>query len=509
MNHVRKRARMPLLAGSLLLVVAGWSGCGGHGGNPDRSYDEHCTLPPGALPDLAPEPGGDFFHGLWLGRGLYTNTELDRAFCVAANLGVRVMLVEVKWDYVEPENDVWQWNNEETLDIDHVVELATRYDIEIVPYFNMMMPWGDVTQPPPAGCLGQANRWQHHPPEPEEYAEYVLAVVDRLVRGGVAVPRVELDNEVSNNSNGKDTFNCFIRITAAQLKTAHNTAYRALKQAHPEILVPSTSFSFPGMPPEFENAEEDKIQRNEFVQAYFTEEPPPEFDFLALHGLLSGTGNPWTRQSKDPDASYEYNFGSYHDGYDMWRDILDSHGFAGVPIVDLEVGALNRNGMQDAQLLQRAIFARMEAAENNIRGIAVSYLTTPRESPMDAQASGITDLVSDYGLRDGYFAFHNMMATLAVYPVFDAKISGEVNKPHDPWVVRFTNASGGLLYAAWLPYDTVSDPPPTAVDITVGPHRSVRVLDSLGNATDAAADSGGNVTIQVDAHPTFVEIQAP
>lgn len=466
------------------------------------------------LPDL---PGGadspDFFYGAWLGRGPYTDAELDRAFRVVQNLGIRNLLVEFKWDYVEPAKGRWRWDNQDVLNVEHVIELARQYRISVSPYFDLFTPWGErknldrdkgECEGPPSG------RGQYQAPLPEEYANYVFSVVDKLKTGGVDVKFLALDNEDSNISDGYRSWNCFINATAKQIKSAENAAYDRIKAVYPEIKVSSTTFSFPGIAPRTQEIlERDRSRKNSFVKAYFGEEPRPKFDFLALHETLGGSGNPYTTLPKPAGAAYEYAFSSYHEGYDIWRRILDRYGYGGTPIINTEGDAV-LSGLQDAELIQKAVFARTNASRNGVQGWVLAQLTASRflrEGSEQGVSVGITRLESGYQLKEGYFGYHTLLAMVAKYPNYEGTAAGTLNAA-TPWVEKFNDGGGNVLYIAFLPYQRGLE---SRVPITLpaGADRELRVTTSDAGSFVARSTPAGFVSVEVGQNPVFIEAGKP
>jgi len=88
--------------------------------------------------------------------------------------------------------------------------------------------------------------------------------------------------------------------------------------------------------------------------------------FLGIHETLSGSGNPFTTLNNTSKKDTEYNFGSYNESYDIWRKILDRYGYRDTPIINLESSAI-MTGKQDAELVQRAVFARINSSRNRLR----------------------------------------------------------------------------------------------------------------------------------------------
>ncbi|MBI4720528.1 MAG: hypothetical protein HY770_04790 [Chitinivibrionia bacterium] len=462
------------------------------------------------LPDL---PGradsSEFFYGIWLGRGPYSDAELDRAFRLVQNLGIRNLLVEFKWDYVEPAKGRWRWDNRDILNVEHVIELARQYRISISPYFDLFTPWGErknldrdkgECEGPPSG------KGQFQAPVPEEYAAYVFSVVDKLKTGGVDVKFVALDNEDSNINDGYRSWNCFINATAKQIKTAENAAYDRIKAFYPEIMVSSTTFSFPGIAPRTqEQLERDRTRKNSFIKAYFGDEPRPKFDFLALHETLSGSGNPYTTLPKPAGASYEYAFSSYHEGYDIWRSVLDRYGYSTVPIINTEGDAVLA-GLQDAELIQKAVFARANASRNDVRGWILAQLTASKflgEGSEQGVSVGITRLESAYQLKEGYFGYHTLLSMMTRYPSYAGTALGTLNA-RTPWVEKFVDGSGNVLYVAFLPYQRGSE---SRVPITLpaAPDREVRVTKSNAESFIAQSTPAGLVSVEVGQSPVFIE----
>lgn len=465
------------------------------------------------LPDLPQQTEEPYFiYGIWLGRGLYSNKEIDRAFRVAHNLGIKYFMIEFKWDYVEPKNNRWEWNNENFLDVEYVSKLAQDYNLSIIPYFNLFMPWGErrYLSPGEGTCEGPpSGRGQYQAPDPKEYAEYVFAVVDKLRKSGVDVRYIELDNEDSNLNDGYRSWSCFINVDAKQIKEAENAAYDSVKASYPDVMVSSTTFSFPGLGAgPSGDPEKDKKRKNSFIKAYFEDDPKPKFDFLGIHEVLDGSGNPFTTWDKPADADYEYNFGSYYDTYDIWRKILDKYGYKDKPIFNLESAAALK-GQQDVQMLQRVIFARTNAKKNNVTGWVLSMLTGSGKftegKEIKELSVGITRLGKSYELREGYYAYYVLMTTLANYPNYERKITGDLNA-QNPWVEKFNDGKGNILYVAFIPYGFGLDIPQT-VSLNVGPNKEARLTGSDAKSSLMKSDSSGCITLSVDQHPIFIEVR--
>ena len=470
------------------------------------------------LPDLPQQLlSSEFIYSIWLGRGLYTNEELDRGFRAVRNLGIKYFMVEFKWSYIEPKNNQWQWNNEETLDVERVVKLAKQYNLSIIPYFDIFMPWGEVKYPDPkkGECEGMGSgRGQHQAPAPEEYAEYVFTVVDKLKKGGVDVKYIELDNEDSNQNDGYQGWSCFLNATAKQIKEAENAAYDKVKSTYPKIMISSTTFGFPGLScipkdapikQKGPDCEIDKERRNSFVKAYFEDEPKPKFDFLGVHEVFGGSGSPYTTWEKSANTTYEYNFGSYNDAYDMWREILDKYGYTNTPIFNLESGAI-RKGMQDAELIQRAVFARSNSDKNKVMGWVLSQLTGSKAftEAQNKQTSFAT--IGITRLREGYYGYYSLMNILANYPNYDEKIMGELNS-QKPWVEKFSNDKGNLLYVAFIPLSPAKQSGPQVINLEVGANKEVKITKSDTPTSTMKSDSNGYITLEINAHPVFIEAQ--
>lgn len=468
------------------------------------------------LPDLHQQPENpEFIYGLWLGRGLYSNRELERAFKTAKNLGIKYFKVEFKWSYIEPENNKWNWNDEDMLDVEKIIALANEYNMSIIPYFDTFMPWGEKKFPDPlrGECIGATNRWgQSQSPDPREYAEYVFTVLDKLIRGGVVVRYIELDNEISNLNDGYKSWNCFINITAKQLKEIENAAYDRVKHEYPHIMISSTTFSFPGIGSgPFEQMkkeiEKDKKTRNSFVKAYFEDAPKPKFDFLGLHETVSGSGNPYTMWHKSSNAAYEYNFGSYHEAYKIWRNILDRYGYIEKPILNLESPAILK-GKQSAEIIQKIVFARANASNTKLMGIIISQLSGSRKftegRPEEAISIGLARLQDDLKLNEGYYGLYNVLNILSNYPVYEGKITGEIGAQR-PWVEKFSNKSDKRLYVAFIPYH-IGFIKHQTLTLRIGANKEAKLTKADTSALVMKSNSDGSIVVTVDDRPLLIEV---
>lgn len=472
------------------------------------------------LPDLVQQSASlDFIYSIWLGRGLYSNEELDRGFEVASNLGVKYFMVEFKWGYVEPQNDQWQWSNEETIDVEHVIELAKKYNLSIIPYYEPHMPWGEKIQY--ADCEGIKSRFgQYHAPDPDEYAEYGFEVVNKLKTNGVDVKYVAIDNENSNQNDGYQSWTCFLNVTAKDIKEYQNALYDKIKATYPEIMISSTTFGFPGLScsPNGPDCEKDKERKNSFIKAYFEDDPKPKFDFLGVHEVFGGSGNPYTTWEKSANATYEYNFGSYNDAYDMWREILDKYGYTNTPIFNLESGAIKKD-LQDADLILKAVFAKSNSDKNKVMGWVVSQLTGSKKfteavgktnfnkskgpSLLGSATIGIAYLANDYELREGYYGYYAMMNTLANYPNYGGKAMGQLNSP-EPWVEKFSNSNGNMLYVGFIPHNFGAITP-KIITLNIGANKEVKITKSDTTTSAMKSDSIGNISLEISEHPIFIE----
>lgn len=468
------------------------------------------------LPDLPQQPEKpEFIYGLWLGRGLYSNRELERAFRVAKNLGIKYFKVEFKWGYVEPENNKWKWKDEDMLDVEKIITLAREYKISIIPYFDTFMPWGEKRFPDPSKseCIGPINRWgQFRSPDPSEYAEYVFTVVDKLIKNSVVVRYIELDNEISNLNDGYKSWNCFINITAKQIKEIENAAYDRVKFEYPYIMISSTTFSFPGIGAGHsgqieKEIEKDKKTRNSFIKAYFEDTPKPKFDFLGLHETVSGSGNPYTMWHKPANAGYEYNFGSYHDAYNIWRKILDSYGYRDKPILNLESPVILK-GKQSAEVIQKIVFARANASSTKLMGIIISQLSGSKKFTEgrreEAISIGLARLQDDLKLNEGYYGLYTVLNILSNYPISEGKIIGEIGSQR-PWVEKFSNRGEKRLYVAFIPYQIGFNKPQT-LTLRIGADKEAKLTKPDTSTKIMKSNSDGFIIVTVDERPLFIEV---
>ncbi|PIE59439.1 MAG: hypothetical protein CSA32_03550 [Desulfobulbus propionicus] len=499
-------------------------------GKPVFAHASHTRSSGTLLPDIMQQPvSPPFIYGAWIGRGLYSNEELDRAFRLVKNLGVRYIKVEFKWGYVEPGNNKWRWKDQAFLDVEHVISLALKYELSVIPYFDLFMPWGKRRHIPADRnqCDGPRSRWgQFLAPAPEEYAEYVFSVIDFLKKAGVDVAFAELDNEVSVMIDKDKSWNCFIDITPRQLKQAENLAYDRVKAKYPEVMISSTTFNLPGILAEAPPEVFEKFTRrlNNFVKAYFQESPKPKFDFLGVHETFHGSGNPFTTLPHQKNHN-EYSFSSYHDAYDIWRNILDTNGYRDLPIFVTE-SQVTHGGLQDVELLQKVIFVRTQAARNKVRGWVLSQLSgsrkftekipgndeslnvdrkDPPQPDFPAFSVGIADLGESYQLREGYYAFRTMMTILARYPEYKGTVMGQVNSSQ-PWVEEFSNMKGDRLFAAFIPWNMHRHGPTTRISLNVGAAREVKLTSSKGIQSRRRSDSAGNLSLLITQHPVFIEV---
>lgn len=521
------------------------------------------------LPDLPQQPlTQEFIYAAWLGRGLFKNEELDRGFRVARNLGIRHLKVEFKWGMIELRNNKWNWRNEGKIDVGHVVTLARKYNLAIIPYFDVFMPWGERREPPEEkGALNRPRGGQNQAPDPKEYAEYVFTVVDLLRTSGVEVRYIELDNEVSAKNDGHNCWNLFINITAKELKLAQNAAYSRVKAKYPEIMISSTTFQSPTWPIHLpaDKVEQCNERLNLFVKAYFEEKPRPKFDFLALHEIFEGSGNPYTSWKWKGAQVDDHAFSSYHDIYDIWRNILDRYGYKRTPIFVTE-GAVKYPVKQGAVLAQKLLFARTQARKNNVMGWVLSQITASerfaegrhlkdqaedtrnrrpgmsegrpgtsggrpgtsggrpgmsggRPGTSGERSSGqqrnllglaspkdIANVADGYALREGYYAWRTVVTILARYPVYVGKIRGKVNSDA-PWIEKFRDNAGGELYVAFLPYKE-GEERTQRTNLPTGKQKcTVTITTSQGKSKIVKTNANGELELQVSEHPLFLEVR--
>ncbi|MDP6522879.1 MAG: hypothetical protein QGI24_00835 [Kiritimatiellia bacterium] len=520
------------------------------------------------LPDLPQQPlSPEFVYAAWLGRGLFTNDELDRGFRVARNIGIKHLKVEFKWGMIELRNNKWNWHNEGKIDVGRVVTLARKYNLAIIPYFNVLMPWGETREPPAEeGALNRPRRGQHQAPDPTEYAEYVFTVVDLLKTSGVDVRYVELDNEVSAKNDGHNCWNLFINITAKELKVAQNAAYDRVKAKYPEIAISSTTFQSPSRPTHLpaDMIEQYNERLNSFVKVYFGEKPRPKFDFLAIHEIFQGSGNPYTTWEWKGHEGKDYVFSSYHHIYDIWRDVLDRHDRKNTPIFVTE-GTAKFIGKQDAVLVQRIVFAKSQAAKNRVMGWVLSQITAserfaegrhlarqpggtggrqqdagtrgrgsmqaggtagrqqdegtrgrgaqaggqssrPRQALFgSASMKDIVNVANGYAIREGYHAWRTILTTFAKYPVYEDKVRGELNNG-GTWIEKFNDGRGNVLYVLFLPYRQGEERTQATVLNVAKANCGVTVTTSQGESKTVQSSPEGKVELLVSEHPLFVEV---
>jgi hypothetical protein len=109
-------------------------------------------------------------------------------------------------------------------------------------------------------------------------------------------------------------------------------------------------------------------------------------------------------------------------------------------------------------------------------------------------------------LREGYKGIYALMKTLTKYPLYKGKVMGELNVPGSPWVEKFGNYDGDLLYVAFVPYGAGPDSP-QKVSLEVGPEQEVKVTRSDAGTSFQKSDKAGIISLVVGQRPVFTEVR--
>jgi hypothetical protein len=200
--------------------------------------------------------------------GLCVSVQLDRwdadhrlaqGFSLSKELGVRVIRQDLRWAYVEPARDVWDWTTE-----DAVVDGADAFDLEVIGMLGYGNPW--------ATSVAGADEF-YPPDDPADFAAFAAAAAERY-RGRVT--RFELWNEPNSGfrfwkqdppSLGGDPA-AYAELALAAAKAIHAVA------PEDEVMIGSAFFHAQGIP----GAEE-------FMEGVFSARPElaDEADSVSFH----------------------------------------------------------------------------------------------------------------------------------------------------------------------------------------------------------------------------------
>jgi hypothetical protein len=137
-------------------------------------------------------------------------------------------------------------------------------------------------------------------------------------------------------------------------------------------------------------------------------------------------------------------------------------------------------------------------------GWVLSQLTGSKRFSEGANV-GITKLTGGYELREGYFGYYTLMNTLAKYTKYEGKVMGELNSSR-PWVEKFSDGNGNILYVAFIPLRFGSDKKQT-VELRIGPNKEVKITNSDTKISMVKSKTDDYITLKVDQHPLMIEVK--
>lgn len=473
--------------------------CSGDPGSTD-SNDNSSSMLDGSAPDsdigdaepdgAPPAPVVDPFFAVSMGNtaGASDEAALQYAFERLAELGVTYTKWNFNWRIIEPSQGQYDWQP-----TDAIASLAEQHGISVIVFCNQ------ASLPLWATNVGT----MYAPRDPQEYADFVHAVVQRY-RDPMAIEYVELLNEISNGVTDGTAPSPLWDDTVSYAVDVGNTVYDTLHDSFPEIRVGPASFTQPhgisdGLAAEC--AVKDAYMQNYFAAA-------PRMDFLALHNY----------PHYGPTQMGTCPYASQHGFVTNYRELLDDAGLGDTPIIITE-GAIGLGGGIDdgtyaAFLAQDLTVQLAQHEETNLLVMVKGTLANVVSGP---GGWNIIDPILEQPLP-AFTALKTTASLLSRHPLFQ---SIEAGTPDDDqaWVLRFASSSGKLLFVAFAPIGIEYPDPdqpvgrysyalsPQAVVIQTGlTNVTVTVTTIDGQSSTQQTDTAGQLSLDVSIEPVFLEL---
>ena len=350
------------------------------------------------------------------------NKELTETnFKLAKELGVDYVLIPIIYS-----DSGWA---QKSMDYYHIIGLAKKYNISILPAFYKL------------GGNDDKNY--------EKYANFVISFLDEFY-DEKEMNYIELQNEPIQDYDGKKS--AHFSGTPADLAKSDIAAYNKVKEKYPYINVGTAGFLASAA-----DSDENKVM-NSYYKEYFSAKP--KFDFLALHFYPKKSSYIQTAKGE----GVEYNFLSEAEVYKTYRQLLNDYGYAGKSIfvtegaVDMPFknadGPPNFDWRSDDEIMillaERFVLTLSESKERNIIGLMTSNIKST-ESLKNTGLFFFDSTTEDYETTKQFNFYKNLLNFFKKYPYYSKRIAGNFNSTNY-WVEEFSDANGKKAWIAFTPF---------------------------------------------------------
>lgn len=375
----------------------------------------------------------------------------DRFLEAAAAIGAVAYRMDMSWNVLQPEPDVWRWDG-----LDEAVDLAEAHGLFIQPLVAYGNPWAvsDETRRL-AEERGESSLIWRYPPRKEPWETFNRELAERY---GTRMQYYEIWNEPDIS---------FFRGTAREYVDLLRTAYNAIKETDPEILVSTAGFTSLSHP---------ELDRE--LQTLTFTEGRDSFDVVAWHrhGDFAGF-----RREVD----------------DGLLPMLRERNLDGVPLVFNESAVareFEREWELAEQLVKKMTFTWSRGA------IGHYWYNLARSHPSFAMVN------PDWTPRPSYPAYNELARQLR-----GRRFSGELDLGEGRWGFVFQGPGdfSGKSGEDWAIVSWTEDAGLGAENfaLAVTPGARTYRVDLMGNRRPVSDTQGGTVPLAVGSEPAYLVIE--
>ncbi len=311
----------------------------------------------------------------------------EETFQMIKDAGIGWIRQEFPWaDIEEPaKGQYWdtKYNQSTWIKYDNIVQLAQKYDIQIIARLDLPPQWAHPE-----------NSWPSTPPDNlKDYGDFVYTVVSRY-RGKIKY--YQLWNEPNLYTEwGKNPVN------AKQYVQLLKVGYEAAKKADPNCVIISAALA-----PTIEqsaHAMDDRI----YLQQMYDAGAKPYFDIMGVnaYGLRSG---PYDRRLNDGDVNFSRPI--------LTREIMVKNGDANKPIWASEMGW----DSQPKSVTAPPVFGRV-SEELQARYTVQAFQRAAKEWPwMGVMSIWFFKRVDDHEIQEPFYYFRMVNPDFTPTPLYQA-----------------------------------------------------------------------------------------
>ncbi len=399
-------------------------------------------VPPGApAAKIQKGPKRDFVFGMNTHTERWAKKEQELEVMASALLGVKAVRTGCEWNGLEPEQGVWNWENEDSL-----VELYARNGMELQPLLGFCARWAA-----PEETRNSKNwlDWSRSAPEISAWRKYCYEFAKRY---SGRISTVEVWNEPDIG---------FFNGTEEQYLEMMKSAYEEVKKADPSIQVMTGGFATLGYHPSTKKGFHKNVVRlgQDFFDIYATHE---HGNFESYAAIVDGPMAEVKAQLKSPKAWYP-----------------NETAFA----------SMNGEASQAIALIQKMVFSMSRGAI----GYNWYDLRNDGWNPKDAEHNyGL--LTNDFHPKAAYVAYNTLSSV-----VKGMASAGQLKGAGADWAFAFSG-QGSAALSLW----NSSFPGCDSAILASGLSDGAKQIDIMGNETPLKVIDGKAVA-KVSPIPSFIK----